>query len=74
MILAIGTMINQNKQQGIDYTPTIGDVLINNPEVLSGPPGADLPISGSTTAAEEEAMPSYGDLHGKSFEEIAEGA
>ena len=70
LILAIGKMIEQNKSQGVDYTPSISDVLVAFPDVLKGPPGADLPISGNTAVRENEAILDYKDLHGKSFEEI----
>lgn len=73
IILAIGKMIEQNKSQGIDYTPTISDVLVTYPQVLQGPPGADLPISGNTAVRENEDSFKYDSIHKKSFEEIAEG-
>ena len=73
IILAIGKMIEQNKAQGIDYTPTISDVLVTYPQVLQGPPGADLPISGNTAVRENEDSFKYENIHKKTFEEIAEG-
>src|SRR3990167_225053 len=74
LILAIGKKIEDNKKNGVNYVPSISDVLIENPNVLKGPPGADLPISGNTQAAEEGGF-SYKEIANKSFEQIArEGA
>ncbi|MBU1067097.1 hypothetical protein KKE60_04890 [Patescibacteria group bacterium] len=75
IILAIGKINESNRSAGLPrYTPTVAEVLVNNPDVLSGPPGADLPISGNTQVREEPDSFTYGDTHDKSFEEIAEEA
>lgn len=71
LIIAIGKMIEQNKAQGVEYTPSIADVLVAYPDVLKGPPGADLPISGNTAVRENESIMDYKELHNKSFEDIA---
>jgi len=73
IILAIGEMINENKQKGVDYTPSISDVLIANPQVLEGVPGANLPISGNTQVRESAADFKHSDITSKSWEEIASG-
>lgn len=74
LILAIGRAIDQNKQQGIQHTPTVGEVLLTTPDVLTGPPGGDLPISGNTQVREESDSFTHEELRKESFEEIAEGA
>lgn len=74
LILAIGRAIDQNKQQGIQHTPTVGEVLLTTPDVLTGPPGGDLPISGNTQVREESDSFTHEELRKKSFEDIAEGA
>jgi len=73
LILAIGKMIEQNRSQGIEYTPSISDILVAHPQVLEGPPGADLPISGNTQVRETGESFKYKDIKEKSFEEIAAG-
>lgn len=73
IILYIGKMIENLKAQGSNYVPTIADALLENPDVLSAPPGADLPISGNTAVMEGEDSFKYEDIASKSFEEIAQG-
>ena len=73
IILAIGKMIEKNKADGSDYTPSVSDVLVTSPNVLSEVPGADLPISGNTSVVEDSANFSNKEISGKSFAEIAAG-
>ena len=73
VILYIGQMIEKLKAEGSDYTPSIADALLENPRVLSGPAGANLPISGNTAIREDESSFKYEDVAKKSFEEIAAG-
>jgi len=71
MIMAIGKVIEQNKAKGIEYTPTVAEILVNYPTVLDGPPGADLPISGSTAGVSNSPQVNYQkDIAGKSFQQI----
>jgi len=71
LIQQIGKMIDENKKSGIEYTPTVQDALLANPSILSGVPGADLPISGSTASRENSRAFSNKEIRGKSFLEIA---
>ena len=73
IIIAIGKMVDENKKQGVEYVPSVSDVLLSNPEVLSALPGADLPISGNTQAQENNASFSHQEVRTKSFEELARG-
>ena len=73
IILGIGKIREENKKQGIDHIPTISEVLLTYPNILSGPPGADLPISGNTRVKEEGDSFTYPELHEPTFEEIAAG-
>jgi hypothetical protein len=71
IIIAIGKMIEENKKNGIEYVPSISDVLISYPNILKGPPGADLPISGNTQVREPQDAFTHKEIRDKSFEEIA---
>ena len=71
IIIAIGKMIDENKNNGSTYTPTASDVLIAYPNILKGPPGGDLPISGATVSQEETARFSNKEIRGKSINQIA---
>lgn len=73
IIMAIGKMIEQNKKDGVRYTPTVSDVLLASPNVLSAPPGADLPISGNTHVREDDSAFTNAEIRNKSFAEIARG-
>ena len=74
IILAIGKMIEKNKAEGVKYTPSVSDILVSSPNVLSAPPGADLPISGDTQSTENVETFSNKDIAKKSFAEIAAGS
>lgn len=74
VILYIGQMIEKLKTEGSDYTPSIADALLENSRVLSGPAGANLPISGNTAIRENEESFKYEDIKGKSFEDIIQGS
>lgn len=74
IILHIGKMIDNLKQQGSDYTPSISDALLDNPNILEGPAGSDLPISGNTSSTSSDADFKYEEIAGKTFEDIATGA
>jgi len=71
LIQQIGKMIDENKKNGIQYTPTVQDALLANPSIMDGVPGADLPISGNTSSRENGAAFSNKEIRGKSFLEIA---
>jgi len=71
LIQQIGKMIDENKQNGIDYTPTIQDALLSNPSIIDGVPGADLPISGNTSSRQNSSAFSNKEIRGKSFLQIA---
>lgn len=71
LILEVGKIIDENKQNGIQYTPTIQDALMVNPQVVNGVPGANLPISGNTSSANSGEAFSNKEIRGKSFLEIA---
>lgn len=73
IILHIGKMIDNLKQQGTNYTPSISDALIAEPDLLKDVPGADLPISGNTSSRENADSFLYDEIAGKSFEQIAQG-
>lgn len=73
LIMAIGKMIEENKSQGVDYTPSISDVLVSNPNAVEGVPGSNLPISGNTQVRETGESFKYSDIKDKSFEEILAG-
>ena len=74
IILTIGKMIEENKKNGIDYVPTVSDILISQPNILKIP-GDDLPISGNTQVREDTAVFSNSEIKKKSFDQLArEGA
>ena len=72
IILAIGQMIEENKKAGVDYVPSIADAMLARPNVLTAaPPGADLPISGNTSATESGGGLPYKSISKMSFKDIA---
>ena len=71
IILAIGKVIEENKKQGVEYVPSISDILIQYPNVLSGLPGGDLPISGNTVPSEPGGGLPYKTLNKMSIKDIA---
>ena len=73
LILGVGKIIATDKAKGVSRTPALAEVLVFTPQVLTGPPGADLPISGNTGSAENEASFSNAEVNKKSFAEIAAG-
>lgn len=73
IITAIGKMIDKNKSEGVEYTPSVADVLVSIPNILSAPPGADLPIGGNTSNNDDSTKFSHNEIHGGSFESIARG-
>ena len=74
VILAIGKMIEKNKAEGVTLTPSVSDVLLASPNVLTAPPGANLPISGDTQSTENTTQFSNKEITKKSFAEIAAGS
>jgi hypothetical protein len=77
LIMAVGNIIDEIRKLDptSEHIPSISEVLVRFPNVLTGPPGADLPISGNTAVRENEDSFSYEkDIAGKSFEQIVEQA
>ncbi len=73
IILAMGGIISemQKVNPNSDYLPSISEVLVRFPNVLKGPPGADLPISGNTAVRENADSFSYEkDIAGMTFDQI----
>lgn len=70
-IQAIGKMIDTNKLQGVDYVPSVADVLVMNPDVLKGPAGANMPISGATPVQGDSDSFSNKEIRGKTMAQIA---
>lgn len=73
LILAIGKIIDEIRQAdpNSDYIPSVSEALVRFPNILKGPPGGDLPISGNTAVRESTDSFSYEkDVAGKSFEQI----
>lgn len=74
IILHIGKMINDLRARGDNSIPSVHEALIDNPKLLEGVEGADLPISGNTASREnEESFKYQEDIAGKSFEQIVQG-
>ena len=73
IILGIGEIIKeiQKTNPNSDYLPSISESLVRFPDILKGPPGADLPISGNTAVRENTDSFSYEkDIAGMTFEQI----
>ena len=73
LILSVGKIIEADKAKGIQRTPSLSEAFLINPGVLTGPPGADLPISGNTNVQEKEGAFTNKEIHGKTIEQLAVG-
>lgn len=75
LIMSIGTIIDETRKTNptSDHVPSISEVLVRFPDVLKGPPGANLPISGDTAVrAPAVALDYEKDVAGKSFQQIVD--
>lgn len=71
LLIKLGQIIQHNKETGNDHVPSLSQVLLLHPEVLSPSPGGELPISGSSRPTGDSGAFSNAEIRGKSFQQIA---